>query len=211
MVPRGCDMTRPVLSAGLFLAAVIASAAPVPVGPPDPAKDREGNPLPKGATARLGSRPFHGKGWHQLAFSADGKQLLAFPDVEQVSAWDSDTGKTLPGIPLKWVDESDGEQTIACTIASNRAIWITQPVNRAAPGRIDPRAISTAYAFDLADGSEVARVRFTGRARFDVLPHRIWNAAASPDGKYLVVAPEQSKSVEVFDVGTGKRLHTQKL
>src|SRR5262249_19614956 len=37
------------------------------------------------------------------------------------------------------------------------------------------------------------------------------NAAASPDGKYLVVAPEQSKSVEVFDVGTGKRLHTQKL
>ena len=125
--------------------------------------------------------------------------------------WNADTGKTLPAMPIKWEDESDGEQPIAGTIAGNRVIWITQPVNRTAPDRIDPKAVATARAFDLADGSEVARIRFPGRVNFDVLPHRSWNAAASADGKYLAVAPEQSKTVEVFDMQAGKRLHVQKL
>jgi WD40 repeat protein len=205
-------MTRLMVSTALFVTlSSLASAAPVPVGPADPTKDRDGNPLPKGATARLGSRPFHSKGWYALAFSADGKHLLAFPDAEQVRAWDADTGKTLPGMPLKWGKESDGEETTANTIAGNRTIWVTQSVNRAAPGRIDRDAVSTAYSFSLTDGKEVSRVQFTGRVHFDVMAHRTWNAAASDDGKYLAVAPGSNKAVEVFDLEAGKRLHTQKL
>ena len=186
-------------------------AAPVPTVPPDATKDRDGNPLPKGATARLGSRPFYGTGLGGLTFSTDGKQLLSLPDAERVLAWNADTGKALPAVSIKWGDESDGEQIVTSAIAGNRAIWITQPINKAGPDRIDPKAVSTAYAFDLADGREVARVRFTGAVKFDMLPHAVGNVAASADGKYLAVVPEQSRSVEVFDLETGKRLHAQKL
>src|SRR5437016_1936395 len=78
-----------------LIAFVPAAAAPVPKPPADTTKDRDGNPLPNGATARLGSRPFHGTGLRGVAFSTDGKQLMAFADEEHVSVWDADTGKTL--------------------------------------------------------------------------------------------------------------------
>jgi WD40 repeat protein len=206
-------MSRLAASVTLFVAlpALAQAAAPVPVVPPDLTKDRDGNPLPKGATARLGSRPYHSKAWHRLAFSADGKHLFAFTGVEHVHAWDADTGKTLSGMVLKWAKESDAEEAIAGAITGNRAIWITQSVNRAAPGRIERDAAATAYSFSLTDGKEVSRVRFKGRVLFDVMPHRTWTAAASDDGKYLAVAPELNKAVELFNLEAGKRLHTHKL
>lgn len=204
-------MSRLVALLSLSLATVSISAAPVPKLPVDPTKDRDGNPLPKGATARLGSRPFHGKGLNGLAFSADGKLLMAFADVDHVSVWDTGTGKTLFAMPLKGGGGSNGEQTIASTIVNNRVIWITQSINLAAPDRINAKAVSTAHAFDLPDGSELARGRFTGRVNFDTLPHRTWSAAVGADGKYLAVALEKTKSVKVFEMATGKRLHTQTL
>jgi WD40 repeat protein len=198
----------------LLLAVTLAAfvpvgAAPVPKVPRDPTKDRDGNPLPKGATARLGSRPFHGQA-RPLAFSTDGQKLLSIPNPERVLAWETDTGTPLPPRPIKWAAESDGEQAIADVIAGNRAIWITQPINKAMPDQTDPKAVSTAYSFDLADGGEVARVKFTGRVLSDVLAHQTFEVAVSADGKYLAVAPEQTKTVVVFDMETGKHLHTQK-
>src|SRR5262245_56688644 len=109
---------------------VPVAAAPVPKEP-GTAKDRDGNPLPKGATARLGSRTFVGPGLGDLTFSTDGKKLLTTTDPERVLAWDVDTGKALPAVPFKWGEESDGERAIADTIAGDRAIWITQPINKA--------------------------------------------------------------------------------
>jgi WD40 repeat protein len=188
-----------------------APAAPEPKLPPDATKDRDGNPLPKGATARLGSRPFHGNGWHGISFSSDGKRLRAIPDVEQVRAWDADTGKTLPALPIQWGDTADGEHVVASTIAGNRAVWVTQPADRANAERVDPKAASTAYVFDLADGRGVANVRFTGTVRFELPHQRMGNAAVAPDGTHLAVAPENTKTVEVLDLATGKRLHTHAL
>jgi WD40 repeat protein len=44
-----------------------------------------------------------------------------------------------------------------------------------------------------------------------VRPRKITNVAASADGKYLAVAPERAKTIEVFDMEAGKRLYTQTL
>jgi WD40 repeat protein len=204
-------MSRPsfmLLLVVTLIAFAPALAAPEPKVLPDPRKDCDGNPLPKGATARLGTRPFHGKGFSDLAFSADGKKLMTTQDPEQVLVWDTDTGKSLPSLPIKWGDESNEESSTGSTIVGNRTIWITHPRDKAAPGQINQKEVSTAYAFDLANGSEVARIKFEGRVYLDALPHQTFQAAVSADGKYLAVA---SGGVEVFDMEAGKRLHRKLL
>jgi hypothetical protein len=134
-------MTRLVYAVGLCftITATMPAAAPVPV--PVVTVD----PLPKGATARHGSLTSRGKGWQDLAFSADGKRLLAIPDVERVDAWDADTGKSLPAKELDWPKDADDKQGYTSTIAGDRVIWITRPSD-AVPGQIDLKAVSTAYA-----------------------------------------------------------------
>ncbi len=134
--------------------------------------------------------------------------MRAVIDAARVRAWDTATGKPVSGaIPINWGKESKGLRGVASTLAGNRAVWVTQPIDRAAPDRVDPKAVSTAYTFDLTNGREISRVQFTGRVEFDVLPHMTWAATVSAGGEYLAVAPEESKTVEVFDLTTGKRLH----
>jgi WD40 repeat protein len=214
-VPRFCSA----LILPVALTALVP-AAPVPKALPDATKDRDGYPLPKGATARFGSRPYLDLELSDLAFSADGKKLFSILSVETVRACDIGAGKTLPAIPLKWGDESDDEAAVTSTIAGNRVIWITQPIDRAAPAppgaphdpnQIALKAESIARVFDLADGSEVTRIRFTGQVSCDTFPRRLKDSAASADGKYLAVAPRPTGTVAVFDMVAGKRLHTHKL
>jgi WD40 repeat protein len=81
----------------LFVASLPAfAAAPVPQ-----ARDQQGDPLPPGALARLGTtrfRPGHSYALgHWLCLSPDGK-VLASADFEKVSLWDSATGKLIANI-----------------------------------------------------------------------------------------------------------------
>jgi RNA polymerase sigma factor (sigma-70 family) len=58
-------------------------------------KDSEGNSLPKGAIARLGSMKFnHGDRLNGLFFSPDGKKIIS-TSKEWVRVWDSESGREL--------------------------------------------------------------------------------------------------------------------
>ncbi len=81
-------MFRTALLTGLLLSAV-GLAAPVPV--PDPTKDRDGLPLPKGAIARLGSLIGTAPPG-AMAFSADGKHLVVASEHYRI-VYDGTTGR----------------------------------------------------------------------------------------------------------------------
>ncbi|MBA4065245.1 MAG: hypothetical protein C0501_16340 [Isosphaera sp.] len=159
----------------VLFAAATATAAP----PPDP--------LPKGATARLGSVVLFGDRLQALTFSADGKQLLA-PDGDKLFAWDPDTGRALPTRPLP------GGGTYAPATAG---------------GRLFSGGGGGVVVRELADGREVSRIPCDGRAGFEnyTYPPQIPPLAVTPDGKYLSAVSVAGKVVEVYAVDTGKRLH----
>jgi len=58
----------------LLLTATLPAAAPVPV--PASAKDQEGNSLPRGAVARMGTARFRAGSWACTAISRDGRHLV---------------------------------------------------------------------------------------------------------------------------------------
>ncbi len=186
----------------LFAITAIVPAAPVPVVPQDATKDREGNPLPKGATARLGSLMFRGPAFYGLTFSPDGKKLRASEDG-RVFIWDADTGKPLATktFPVR----AGGGVLLSGVAAGDRVIWIEhENRTRARPERC------TVVAFELADGSELSRFQFAGDASF-ASGLQSSPVVASRDGHYLAVAATGEKAVEVYNVDNGKRLYSLKL
>src|SRR5262245_58618617 len=136
-------MTRLTSALGLFLAVAIVSAAPVPAIPADPTKDREGNPLPKGATARLGSLAFRGPSMSGLSFSPNGKTLRAIRDSDRMLVWDADTGKPLAAKSMPPI--KDERITVRGAFAGDRVIWIAMPSTpRGKPGARGKQEDSTA-------------------------------------------------------------------
>jgi WD40 repeat protein len=87
-----------IVAVTLFVAcSVTFAAAPAPV-----ARDRQGDALPRGALARMGTprlRPGEG-GQRQLRLSPD-KKCLAFVDYPAISLWDTATGKRIASIAVE--------------------------------------------------------------------------------------------------------------
>ncbi len=186
------------LCAPVLFAAATAAAAPVPVVPQDPTKDREGNPLPKGATARLGSLAYRGPVMYGLTFSPDGKKLLSASEDGRVFAWDADTGKPLPARPFESLD--GGRFSLSGAVAGDRVVWLTKPTGG---GR---RPDCTAATYDLS-GGEVSRFPVPAASPdFNVISHRTWDASVTPDGKYLAAITDERKGVAAYDLDAGKEL-----
>ena len=88
-------MNRSVFALGLgLLLGCTTLAAPVPRFPADPTKDREGNPLPKGATARLGSLAFRGPNMQRSCVLL-GRKAVGLDPGKQLFSWDANTGRPL--------------------------------------------------------------------------------------------------------------------
>src|SRR4051812_24303497 len=91
---------RLLLAACLWFAVSAASSEPPPVKDPVkplPATDRQGDPLPAGARARLGTVRFRYPGpVSGIRFSRDGKILAAVGATPIICFWDAATGKELP-------------------------------------------------------------------------------------------------------------------
>jgi Sigma-70 region 2/WD domain, G-beta repeat len=88
-----------------------------------PAVDRYGDPLPRGAIARLGTTRFrHGGGFFRVSFAPDGKTLVTAR--EGVRVWDAATGRLLRSLDAGWevVPSPDRGTLFAAGRGSLRAI-----------------------------------------------------------------------------------------
>lgn len=177
------------------------SAAPVPPAVPDP--------LPKGATARLGTPHFRGPHTGGLTFSPDGKRLLAFSDTsgraekQSLRTWDADTGMVLSskfGTPANL----DRFFWVGSVLAGERVVWLCQQ----ALGATKPSEIVVA---DLA-GKVQNRIEIEGRALLYVspFPGSFYPSAVSDDGAFAVVSLDNGRAFAVYDLTSGKKLLTEK-
>ena len=186
----------------LTLTSAIIPAAPVPVVPPDPTKDREGNPLPKGATARLGSLAFRGTSMYGLWYSADGKNVYAW-DREQMIGWDAGTGKRLERGPFPLGQKFKGYHPV---YAGDRLISFEETYANDGSNRLLGRtAVVTG-----PDGKVISRVDCSSRALGNVSPRAPGNFAVSRDGTRAAHMSDD-RTVRAFDLTTGKEIFKEKI
>jgi RNA polymerase sigma factor (sigma-70 family) len=237
------------LVSGIGLAAHQATTAPAPQGDgqkpaaaaPGPEKapmkmpkglDRNGDPLPKGAVARLGTVRFH-HGFHAaaVAFAPDGKTLAA-GGFSVVSLWDAATGKELDrfraeGDASAWLDSvtfspdsrlvawGTADKVILHERATGKQRQLTGHKNvihvvkfsRDGKRLASSSGDRTARLWDVTAGHELRR--FEGHGG------EVRGLDLSADGKRLVTGGDD-KTIRLWDAESGKELqqflgHTQEL
>jgi|GEM_PF-3960269 len=171
-----------------------ASAAPVPqLQPP---------PLPKGATARLGSPAFRVPPAGGVTFSADGQTLYALEGGNQL-AWDADSGLPYPSKPLapkkahepnyQWFPAGERLFRVATEQDPETKVWT-----------------STLVVRERETGKELSRTAVEGRVSLFPPSDRsgpMRSAAVSADGTLAALASSHTGRVTVFDTATGTKLH----
>jgi RNA polymerase sigma factor (sigma-70 family) len=133
-----------------------------------------------------------------VAFSVDGKQLLA-ADGPGTRAWDSDTGREIPGVAGLFHSvrilalAPDGKSMIASPERPGGG-----PGSPVTPGAalVPPFAL-----WELSTGKE--RLRFQG-----IPDHGFNRFVLSPDGRTLAAGGNSSTKVWLWDTGTGRCLGT---
>jgi WD40 repeat protein len=147
----------------------------------EPRTDQYGDPLPKGAVARLGSpRLLHDDWIRNLAFFPDGKSLMAATNEPFVRIWDATSGRE-----LRRVGKTDSSLMCAALSPDGRTIAAGENGN-------------AILLWDAASGKENRRITSGLRERVETL---VW----SPDGR-KVAAGGQEKFVHVWDATTGEEL-----
>lgn len=182
---------------GLFATAV-AVAAPVPKVAPDPTKDRNGFPLPAGATARLGFaglRTFRTTG---LYFSPDSK-TVSTADDRDIFIWDGSSGRPLPV-------QAVGAGTCNTFLAGDRTFALApQPP---APG-MGGYAGGEVVVRNRTTGAELTRIPYDDYINF--APYhggtRTCSISVNARASRIAFMSKADKSVGVYDTATGKRLH----
>ncbi len=191
-VVLGLFATGAVLAAREALAGQVPPARPAPSGgaaagrmDEEVRRDRDGEPLPDEAVARLGTTRFrHGGPVAHLAFTPDSKTLVSFGSWTGARVWDVATGKETRRFP----DQTFPQGVSLSPDGKSLAVLIQAD---------DPRG-----------GPIVIRDFATGRLvrRFGK-PGRFNNVLFSPDGKALAVFG-WANTVELWDPLTGRPLHT---
>jgi RNA polymerase sigma factor (sigma-70 family) len=153
---------------------------PVPAAKAEPLTDRNGDPLPAGAVARLGTVRFRtAHALTSLVFAADGKTLTATGWGETVQVWDAATGRELHRLAMPL--DTKGPRVLA---PDGRTLAL---------GSIGPDL--RVRLVDVTTGKDVRSLDaggFVGALRF------------TPDGKTL--AWVSGKEVGTWDLGTGKEV-----
>lgn len=191
-------MSRFLFTLGLVVAVSAAVvAAPVPADS-EPAKDREGNPLPKGATARLGSHVFCGATPYGFTFSPDSKRIIGIGWYNFIG-WDVATGKRLSKreSPLFSIKTERPAQ-----LSGNHFVRFENALG----GRgSDDEATKTTITLTDTDGKKLSQFDFKGVYGAQDI-HTI-----TPDGKRFIFTPatsNKSRQVYVFELPNAKLLHT---
>jgi RNA polymerase sigma factor (sigma-70 family) len=209
----------------------LGGAPPVPETPapakeapqPKPKLDADGEPLPAGALARLGSlRLRHGSPVASVAFSPDGKRLATGSWDNLVRIWDPTTGDCVRAIHPQdgwiWAVAFSPDNELLATAGDQRSrrvrLWnvATGKLVRTFEGHGD--AIhGLSYA---PDGKTIASASYDGTVRLweaatgkelrqinaGAMP-RLSSVAFSPDGKTLATT-DTSDTVSLWEAETGK-------
>jgi RNA polymerase sigma factor (sigma-70 family) len=199
------------------------------VGGKEPRTDRHGDPLPRGAIARLGTLRFRAGGdIEQVAFSPDGRLLVAADNEDAVTVWEAATGKQLrrlagvtaggqPGVAFS----PDGKVLVAAHRGEIRrrdtATWDELP-----PFRL--RACTAGRLLFSPDGKVLATVgtgpkrtrnvvvfldAVNGRElhRLSGLEHYVAPSLAfAPDSRTCAYADRKSHEIHLYDTTTGREL-----
>jgi RNA polymerase sigma factor (sigma-70 family) len=135
-------------------------AAPKPATQPGTGLDRQGDPLPAGARARLGTLRFrHMHTISSLTYSANGQYLLSGSWDNTVRLWSAITGQEL----RRFKPESEGFSSVA----------ISPDGSTIAAGNMR----RTLYLWEAATGREICRV--------EKLENTVFGLRFSPDGRIL--------------------------
>jgi RNA polymerase sigma factor (sigma-70 family) len=178
LTPRRAAALAVTLAAGLIAAGAgrgpepPAPAAPAPPADATPA-DLAGDPLPAGASARLGTVRFrHGNTVYGLSLARDGRTVATVGGQPTAHLWDADTGRE------RWQAFVEGSP---CVVAH-------------AP---DGRAVATG-----GDAGVALWDADSGRPLWSVRPGRVNGLGFSPDGRLLAVGRSQS-GLMLLDPATG--------
>jgi RNA polymerase sigma factor (sigma-70 family) len=209
VVASMCAATRLKTMAGLLALCLLAAATgagaqqvlspkPQTVAPPDssqhgqlasaesvkrPGTDLFGDPLPEGATQRLGTIQRRAVG-AKLAITADGKTIVGVREGKYVSLWDPESGSLRKTQILP---------------TEHRGLWVLSPLGRwlVTDGTPD----GTLALWDLETGKAVHQFAIKGA-------HQIFPVAFSPDEKLLGALAQigNERSILVWDVATKKEV-----
>jgi WD40 repeat protein len=172
-----------------WLAPPAAAEPPLPADAKE-ALDAQGDPLPAGALARLGTVRFrHCGDIDVLALSADGKVLATGAGDNVIRLWDAATGK-----PLRRFEKLSAAGAAYCVALSPDGKVL------AAPAQSDGAGVSEQVVlFDTATGKELRRLG-------EPLGSLCAQLAFSPDGKAVAASEWQAGKVHVWDAATGKEV-----
>jgi RNA polymerase sigma factor (sigma-70 family) len=147
-----------------------------------PRRDLDGNPLPEGVLAHMGTERLRHPNAVRLAFAADGKTLISAGQDQTIRFWDRATGK------LKRMQHVPRTLSVATLAANGKTLALVEP---------DKQQL---VLWDVMASKETQRIQ-TDNYLFHPYSDKM---ELSPDGKTLAATERNNVAFRLWDISSGK-------